>query len=175
MIRWTIVLCLGLYLTLQLGGEDRGQKRLGLMEAEQEAMAAAAKQANPEMVEASKVAAIAPDVAPAPVVDVAFAPTAALINASVTDADPTPAPSPAADLAASSDNALGQIMYVTGRSVNVRGGPSTRNAVVGKLGRGDAVSVVWVEENGWARIRVEGDGVDGYMSLSFLTETDPAN
>jgi uncharacterized protein YgiM (DUF1202 family) len=62
-------------------------------------------------------------------------------------------------------------MYVSGRSVNVRGGPSTREAVVGRLTRGEAVTVVWVEDNGWARIRVEGDGIDGYMAMDFLTDT----
>jgi uncharacterized protein YgiM (DUF1202 family) len=55
--------------------------------------------------------------------------------------------------------------------VNVRGGPSTQDAVVGRLTRGEAVMVVWVEDNGWARIRVEGDGIDGYMAMDFLTDT----
>ena len=64
-------------------------------------------------------------------------------------------------------------MYVAGRSVNVRGGPSTNNPVVGRLGRGEAVLVVWVEGNGWARVRVEGDGIDGYISAGLLTDQAP--
>lgn len=174
MIRWTIFLCVGLYLALQIGGEDRGQKRLGLVEAELEAAADAERLAAKQLADATaanEVPSHSTVNRDAAVVNVAFSPSPTLITvAAKADPEETAAP-----VEAAAGGVLTQLMYVTGRSVNVRGGPSTRNPVVGKLGRGDAVSVVWVEENGWARIRVEGDGVDGYMALDFLTEQAPIN
>ncbi|WP_435257826.1 SH3 domain-containing protein [Thioclava sp. FR2] len=177
MIRWTIVLCLGLFLTLQIAGEDRGQKRLGLIEGELDALADAQKAADLAAVEVASKASTSPSTPVTPVVEVAFANSATLVS-------PKPAVQPAivpqahAELIEASTAATdkeGTLMFVSGRSVNVRGGPSTRTPVVGKLSKGDAVLVVWAEDNGWARIRVEGDGIDGYMSLDFLTEADPAN
>lgn len=184
MLRWTLLLCIGLYLTLSIGGEDRGQKRLGLLEAERDAERATARAAA-----GSDAQVTAGQDRTEPSVDLAFAPRTALIT--------PPAPAPAqvqAAVAEAVSQALsdtqaaltpiagsqpeivpGRVMYVTGRAVNVRNGPSTRTEVVDRLLRGDEVSVVWVEQNGWARIRVEGDGVDGYMALGLLSETPPAN
>lgn len=182
MFRWTIFLCLGLYLSLQIGGEDRGQKRIGLVQAEQDAAEeAAAVAAAAQRLAAARqsadgdggnevlsLSAVNPDAA---IVNVAFAPNPVLMSEAGPQA--LAAAEPAAPAGVAPGDVLTRLMYVAGRSVNVRGGPSTRNPVVGKLGRGDAVSVVWVEANGWARIRVEGDGVDGYMSLDFLRDAPP--
>ncbi len=165
MIRWTVFLCLSLFLALQIGGEDRGQKRLGLIQGEEDARLDAER--------AARVEKLPPPVLPAASpVSVTFASAKPLIAPPV---EPRPAPAEAEVIAVSAGTAedVGQVMYVSGRTVNVRSGPSTRKPVVGKLTRGEAVSVVWVEDNGWARIRVEGDGVDGYMSADFLTETQP--
>lgn len=166
MIRWTLLLCLSLFLALQIGGEDRGQKRLGLIQGEEDARLDALR--------AERVAKLPPPVTPkvAPVA-VTFASAQPLIAPKV---EPRPAPAAEAELINASTGPAandGQIMYVSGKAVNVRSGPSTRQPVVGKLTRGEAVSVVWIEDNGWARIRVEGDGVDGYMSADFLTEAQP--
>ena len=62
-------------------------------------------------------------------------------------------------------------LYVTGNRVNLRAGPSTNDAVVGSVVRGQAVQLLSFESNGWAQIRV--DGVDGpvFMSGDFLSET----
>lgn len=62
------------------------------------------------------------------------------------------------------------IWHVTARSVNVRSGPCTDSPVVGRVTRGEAVSLVWMEDNGWARILIEGDGIAGYVSTDFLAE-----
>lgn len=69
----------------------------------------------------------------------------------------------------------GEIWYVTGNSLNVRSGPSTDDAVVGRLTRGEATLVVWREGEDWARIRIEGDGIEGYVAMRFLTPTVPVN
>lgn len=58
---------------------------------------------------------------------------------------------------------------VTARSANVRGGPSTRNPVLGRLAQGDEVTVVEDGGNGWFLIRVEGDGLEGWISGSLLS------
>lgn len=179
MIRLTILLCGALFFAMYVMGEDRGQMRQGLIEGEKEAAIQAAKAAQAEQAKpalqvevASQSNVVTPSV-PAQtaasqdngVVSIAFSPSAPVISPTA----PKPvAPDRAAAATASSE---GRVMYVSGRSVNVRGGPSTRNSVVGRLTRGEAVTVVWVEDNGWARIRVEGDGVDGYMAMDFLSDS----
>lgn len=175
MIRWTIVLCLGLFLTLQIAGEDQGQRRLGLIQGEIDAMTDAKKAAELTATDVASKASTSPSTPEAPVVHVAFAPSATLVSPKPAS---VPAPTEQVEVITASTAAAeqeGTIMFVSGRSVNVRGGPSTRNPVVGKLSQGDAVLVVWAEDNGWARIRVEGDGIDGYMAMDFLTEKDPVN
>lgn len=67
----------------------------------------------------------------------------------------------------------GEVWYVAGTSLNVRSGPSTSDEVVGKLMRGEATLVVWREGEDWARIRIEGDGIEGYVAMRFLTSEVP--
>jgi Bacterial SH3 domain len=82
-------------------------------------------------------------------------------------ADPTSTP------AAAETSPDGEIWYVAGNSLNVRSGPSTDDTVVGKLTRGEATLVVWREGDDWARIRIEGDGIEGYVAIRFLTPNVP--
>lgn len=159
---------------MQIMGEDRGQMRMGLIEAEKEAALLAAKE-QATVTEIALQSNVATAAAPAQsaqsttqgAVTIAFSPSAQVVS------KPTPAPKPveATPVAAKPASQDGQVMFVSGRSVNVRGGPSTQDSVVGRVTRGEAVMVVWVEDNGWARIRVEGDGIDGYMSMDFLSDT----
>lgn len=73
--------------------------------------------------------------------------------------------------AALSDAALpGHYAQVTATSANVRGGPSTRDPVVGRLMRGDEVSVIGDHGNGWLLIRIEGDGMEGWISARLLSQ-----
>jgi uncharacterized protein YgiM (DUF1202 family) len=67
--------------------------------------------------------------------------------------------------------AAGDIGYVDAESVNVREGPGTENAVLTRLGRGEAVTIVATDASGWARIRIEGDGIEGFMSMEYLSAT----
>jgi len=171
MIRMLLLLCAGLFVTLQVAGEDRGQMRFGLMEAKKEAeLLAQAPVAVPQLQDAPAVdepVARAAEVAPVlPQNDPRVVPVVFSTQQVMTASAAPQAPERASET-------LGDVKYVVGRSVNVRSGPSTRNGVVGKLTRGEAVTVVWVEQNGWARVRVEGDGIDGYMSADFLTDKAP--
>ena len=196
MLRLTFLLCCGLFLVMLLGGRDFGQLRPGL------ALAAAGVQAVPvtaavpvvETVALASDAVAAPVVVPkpavvaAPVVVADAAPvTAAPITAApVTAAPVTAAPvqdnavftlsnyaEPAAELAAPEQAVTGEIWYVAGNSLNVRAGPSTDDAVVGKLSRGEAMLVVAREGDEWAQIRIEGDGIEGYVATRFLSAEVP--
>ncbi len=62
----------------------------------------------------------------------------------------------------------GTIRRVTANSANVRGGPSTQDAVVGRLTRGDEVEVLATDPSGWVQVRVQGDGVEGWVSGRLL-------
>ncbi|ATG48744.1 hypothetical protein CEW89_14940 [Celeribacter ethanolicus] len=62
------------------------------------------------------------------------------------------------------------LQQVTASRVNVRSGPSTMNEVLGQVVRADIVRVISPVENGWVKISVEGDGVEGYMSAKFLAD-----
>lgn len=85
----------------------------------------------------------------------------ALANQPVSPPDPPAAEAP--------DEAI--VLYVTGSTVNLRAGPSTNDAVLGRVSRGDAVELVDYESNGWARIRVAGLSSDVFMSGDFLSDS----
>ena len=194
MLRLTILLCSGLFLVMLLGGRDFGQLRPGLALAEVEAKAVPVATDVPVV----ETVALESDSAPSPVaVDgVVQAPVAILVPivpeaevvpvAEVADVAPVTAelentvftlsnyadPAPET-VAAPTPVAQGEIWYVAGNSLNVRAGPSTDDAVVGKLSRGEAMLVVAREGADWAQIRIEGDGIDGYVAMRFLTPDLP--
>ena len=192
MLRLTVLLCSGLFLVMLLGGRDFGQLRPGL------AVAAAEAKALPVavVVPAVETAALAPDVAAvvpdlampvvvAPVVAAVVVP--AVVAQVVVAVAPAPVVEPAGTgvftLATYADapvatatpeaSADGEIWYVAGNSLNVRSGPSTDDAVVGKLTRGEAMLVVAREGDEWARIKIEGDGIEGYVATRFLSAEVP--
>ena len=66
-----------------------------------------------------------------------------------------------------------EVRYVSARRVNVRLGPSTNHAVVGGVIYAEAVQVLGEPSDGWVQIRIEGDGVEGFMAARFLQEEDP--
>jgi uncharacterized protein YgiM (DUF1202 family) len=67
----------------------------------------------------------------------------------------------------------GTIWYVTADSVNVRAAPSTEAEVLGRLGSGEATLLVSAVGSDWARIVIQGDGVEGYVALRYLSPTSP--
>ena len=83
---------------------------------------------------------------------------------------------PAADPAVSpevADGGAGTIWYVTASSVNVRAEPSTDAEVVGKLGSGEATLLVQAVDSDWARIVIQGDGVEGFVAMRYLSAEAP--
>lgn len=162
MLRLTILLCGGLFVFLLVAGEDRGQVRHGLLAPPVQAIA------------------VAPTV-PAPVkVPVATVSEAVFIPAlpdqpvrqanAQTAAQPAVEETPVTDIAAQ-----GRLAVVTARAVNVRSGPTTEAPVVGRLTTGEEVLVVADQPtvDGWSRVRIEGDGVTGYVATRLLQPIDP--
>lgn len=187
MIRLTVLLCAAMFVTLLIGGRDYGQMRPGLMAASSQEALAPATDATAEPVAlalADTPDTAAPDTAGQ---DAGLDPTAI----AYTPPEPvqtTPrvvqlrAPDPSFSVTAEPVTAEpvgvaegARVFTVNARAVNVREGPSTEYGVVGKLARGDTALVVWEESNGWARILVEGDGIEGYVSMSFLTPEPATN
>ena len=193
MLRLTFLLCSGLFLLLLLGGRDFGQLRPGLAqaEAETEPLVVTARVPAVETVTLAVVApVVAPEPSPEPVVvasvaaPVVPAAAVAMVAPVPVPAEPEntvftlsdfadPAPVAVAPVAAE-QAAQGEIWYVAGNSLNVRAGPSTSDEVIGKLTRGEAALVVWREGDDWARIRIEGDGIEGYVAMRFLSSTAPS-
>ena len=169
MLRLTTLLCAVMFLALLIGGEDRGQMRPGLLAAQMAAAEAPASQPV-AVAEAVEEPAVAENVVAVAYTPPASAPTTPQI---VTLAEPAPVVEAAADVAPAGTSA--PIYTVNVRAVNVREGPSTSYAVIGKLSRGEAATVVWEEENGWARILIEGDGIEGYVSMDFLIPEPATN
>jgi hypothetical protein len=67
----------------------------------------------------------------------------------------------------------GTIWYVTADAVNVRAAPSTDSEVLGRLGSGEATLLVAAVDSDWAQIVIQGDGVEGYVALRFLSPNAP--
>lgn len=189
MFKLTLLLGAAIFLVLLIGGEDRGQLRPGLA-------AAALAPAQPVADVAAAPAAAQPDdaadIAPAtaPVVVAAAAPSPAAPAAGpesapvatgeepavfslATFADPARAAAPAEaapSVAQAEDGGgAGPVVIVDAESVNVRSGPGTEFVVLTRLSRGEAVTQIGDAGNGWALVRMEGDGVEGYVAMRFLT------
>lgn len=62
-------------------------------------------------------------------------------------------------------------LAVTGDRVNFRAGPSTDDAILTALNRGDVVELIEAVGDGWAHLRVVETGQTGYMSIDFLEPT----
>jgi len=107
--------------------------------------------------EVTRTALISPVEVAAPVVVTTPEPAAVAVVAT-----PEPAPEPERI-----------IWFVTGSRVNVRGGPSTNYEVLGKVVYGEAAEIVSDPDAEWVKIRIEGDGVEGFIMKRFMTDVDP--
>jgi uncharacterized protein YgiM (DUF1202 family) len=197
MLRLTLILCTGLFAALMIAGQDRGQLRPGL------AQAAASKAAtDSDTLDSSEPAALtvitAETVAPA-AKPAAAAPVAEPVVASAATEPVTPEPYveparalvteveepvfslasvgnetvPAAAQPEVADGGTGTIWYVVANSVNVRAEPSTDAEVLGRLGSGEAALLVQAVDDNWARIVIQGDGVEGFVAMRYLSPEAP--
>lgn len=164
MIRLTLLLCASLYIGLMVLGQDNGQKRYGLMLADPSAIPDPA----PAEPERSVFIPVRTVMQPTPVLASAPAP-------STTQAPPEPqatltaaaSPEPPQPEVLAPDGAI----FVAATGANVRSGPGKAYGVLDSLTAGEQVLVI-ADDNptdGWARIRLEGDGVEGYVAERLLT------
>ena len=102
------------------------------------------------------VVAITPPPAPTP------APTPTPVAAAPAPAPTPPPPAPGPPT-----------LYVTGTSVNMRAGTSTREAILARLARGTEVAFLGKAADGWSRIRVIESGTEGFMASQFLSPDQP--
>ncbi len=194
MLRLTLTLCIGLFAALMIAGEDRGQLRPGLAEAAaQAALPAPVVQAEAPPAEAVTVvtadpvtpdpvatpaavaaAELAPSVEPVPYVEAEREVVTRLEEpvfslASVGN-ETLPAQDPQPETLA---DGQGTIWYVVANTVNVRSGPSTEAEIVGKLASGEATLLVQSVDADWARIVIQGDGVEGFVAKRYLSPEAP--
>jgi uncharacterized protein YgiM (DUF1202 family) len=176
MFKLTAMLCAAMFAVLLIGGEDRGQLRPGLINAPTVIAATPAPAA-----EVVLAAAVTP-AEPAQPADVALVSTPVQVASATTPATETAIEETVFSLANYADDApapvaevqtAGDLAYVVAESVNVREGPGTDNPVLTRLSQGEAVMIVSTDETGWARIRIEGDGVEGFMSMDYLSSAAP--
>jgi hypothetical protein len=103
-------------------------------------------------------------------------PFSGVLGLDLVDVARTGSGQPALDLTREVSTSGGQsVLYVKSRAANVRLGPSTGYAVVGRVVANEAVSVLEPARDGWVRIKQEGDGFEGYIAASLLTDVEPAS
>lgn len=103
-------------------------------------------------------------------------PFSGVLGLDLVDVARTGSGQPALDLTREVSTSGGpSVLYVKSRAANVRLGPSTGYAVVGRVVANEAVSVLEPARDGWVRIKQEGDGFEGYVAASLLTDVEPAS
>lgn len=165
MLRLLLLLGMGLFLAMLIGGQDRGQLREGLRPVAEAAPVPAAPPPAADLAPAAAapvvLTAYVPVATPAPAVVPAPAPAPDPVAVEVAEPEPEPLPEPPPAPAA-------DIRLVSAERINVREGPSTDFAVVGRLTRDEAVTVVAEAGDGWVRVRIEGDGIEGFVAARLL-------
>jgi hypothetical protein len=87
--------------------------------------------------------------------------------------DPAPEPVAETETETETETATGDIWYVTASAVNVRAAPSTEAAILDKLSTGEATLMLEQVDADWARIVIQGDGVEGYVAIRYLAPGTP--
>jgi hypothetical protein len=162
MFRYLVFFGATFYLALLIGGEDRGQQRMGLQGAYDVALAPALPAPEPQPETETQTAA-----APADTLRILPAPEQATIQpASLTSAEPEPAFN-------DFNNPTVTLRYITAEAANVRDAASRTGSVIDRVERGEIVQVV--EEIGdWVHIRIEGDGIDGFVHRRLISSDAPS-
>ncbi len=167
MFKLILFLCAFLYVMLQFGADDDAL-RDGL-----------AGRIAPLMQDTPRLAEAPAPVQATPVSAPAVQPSPAVVEAAYVPAEPEPAAiQPGLTLALplrtepaeDPERTPAAVQYVVGSSVNVRLGPSADTESLTRLARGEAVTVLPSETPGWSMIRLEGDGLEGYIASRFLSD-----
>ena len=163
MFRYLIFCGAGLYLALLIGGEDRGQERMGLRGAY------AIDLSSPIPAEPTQIAAAEP----APRADTP-ADTIRILPMAEVSATPAVLEQAVVEPAFNDFNNPTVILRsVTADAANVRDAASRNGAVIGRLERGEIVQMV--EQVGdWVHIRIEGDGIEGFVHRRLISTEAPS-
>lgn len=196
MFRLTALLCAALFLGMLLADREGGEVRKGLaggyapLRLEKEDIASSVQTAAVAPATAVPETAAAPARAepataaamPAPQPDPArVIPAAALatedagVTSGLTLSLPlvdASAPLPEAPAVTEPAAPKPRVAYISGTKVNVRSGPSAETEALAQLLQGEAVLATPSDTPGWTLIRIEGDGLEGYVATRFLTEGD---
>ncbi len=173
MLKWLVGLGLFLYAGLMIAGTDDGQKRAGLRDMPPEVIQTATVAPPPAETPliTATVAELVPMLPAPPPIRVLPPPTTQaeapaaqdeLVQAMLVQPDEAAAPSDAENL-----------RWIAVERANVRADASKNAPVTARLDQGEAVAVLWTDPSGWARVRIEGDGIDGYVHQSLLTDQNP--
>ena len=164
MIRLMLLLCGGLYLGMLVLGADHGQKRYGLMLADKQPVTVAAT-VQPD--ETSKDTIFIPSQTVMQPIAVVATPQDAIVNAPPIAATPDPV----VDAALPAPEITGGALYtVVSAQANVRDGPGKTFNVVDTLSQGEQLLLVDDPSapDGWSKVRIEGDGSEGYVATRLL-------
>ncbi len=169
MFKMTFYLSLVMFLTMLIAGRDlSGTDQIANQAAAVEDPAA---DTLPEVVPA-ETALLAIDAAsqiapPAPAAPVLTQPAPILVRM------PGPALRPSPEDATADPAPDGpQIWRVVTNRLNVRSGPSTGHDIVDRIARGDEALVLSDPDAEWVQIRIEGDGVEGWVARRLLAPVE---
>jgi hypothetical protein len=163
MFRYLVVFGATFYVALLIGGEDRGQQRMGLQGAYDVALAPALPTPEPE----TDTQIAATPAAPTDTLRILPAPDRATIQpASLTNAAPEPAFN-------DFNNPTVTLRYITADAANVRDAASRTGSVIDRVERGEIVQLVEVVGD-WVHIRIEGDGIDGFVHSRLISSDAPS-
>jgi hypothetical protein len=167
MFRYLVFFGVSFYLVLLIGGEDRGQQRMGLQGAYDVALAPPLPAPAPEVETETRTASATAPAAPSDTLRILPAPEQATIQ-------PASLAGTAAEPAFNDfNNPTVTLRFITADAANVRDAASRTGAVIDRVERGEIVQVV--EEVGdWVHIRIEGDGLDGFVHRRLISTEAPS-
>lgn len=180
MLKWVVGLCAAMYIVLMTLGEPTSEELAAreLRNNQQVTRTASVSTSTPEVVETANVEVEAEPVEQLVVPVSQTIESPALVSASTETTTPAapalvetvsiePAPAPETQQA-SAANVGNEIWRVTARAVNLRAGPSTNNAVVGRASRNDSAEIIEMLPSGWAKVYILETGTEAFMSAQFL-------
>jgi uncharacterized protein YgiM (DUF1202 family) len=161
-------------LTMTIAGRDLSADELAAInaaKAEQDAPKAIARQSEREAIVARASSSDNTKIATQTSQTPAINPAGMVLSTKVAAVTaPAATPAPAVDLVVVKQTPQPILRQVTAKRVNVRSGPSTDYAVLDQVVRGEITMVISDPNADWVKIRIEGDGVEGYLAARFLTE-----
>lgn len=191
MFRLTLILLAGLAAAMAIGGRDLSpdeMAELGVAPRAEVHRAAtelprpavpppaaaprvAAAPAGDDLTLAASPAAPEPQPEPAAAADAVMQAVELAMGGDAAEAGEAETPTVDEEIAAALTDA--QVRYVNAERVNVRQGPSTDYGVVDQVVYGEATEILSDPSQEWVKIRIQGDGVEGWIASRFLQDGEP--